>query len=388
MPRIFPFEALVYDPAIVGPLDHVTAPPYDVISESGKLAHRGRPFNIVQLDLADPHTEGGYAGANALLRGWIAAGALRRTAPAYQAYEMRFERNGEPQRVRGIMCALELEDWGGAVLPHERTMPGPVEDRLRLLRATRTHLSPVYVTVAGPSPDLGDLLGHTSQLAPDAEAVDEEGVVHRRWLVDARTPVDEWLTRQDLLIADGHHRYTTALAYRDEMRRDHGPGAWDRLLVFVVDAGSERLSVLPFHRLQRSGPQPAGALPLNDLPALMKALDDESPVVGLVDRTPAGMRYRALPIAGDPPAVRALHASFLDANVRADELRFTHSVAEATTAVEEGKAAIAYLLPSTTPDRIRTIVERGERLPQKSTFFWPKPRTGMVLMPLDDPAAG
>ncbi len=387
MPRIFPFEALVYDPAVVGRLDDVTAPPYDVIGEAAEVEHRARPFSIVQLDLVDPGSDRSYARRGEMLREWIAAGALRRTPPGYQAYEMSFERAGRREHVRGVMCAIELEDWGGSVLPHERTMPGPIEDRLHLLRATHTHLSPVYATVAGPCPDLDDLLELTSRSFPAAEATDEEGVLHRRWHVDQHTPIPTWLSSQDLLIADGHHRYTTALAYRDEMRAAHGEGSWDRLLVFVVDAGAQQLEVLPFHRMQRSGPRPIGAVPVEHLDALLAALNDEDPVVGLVDRTAGSMRFRTLPLVGDPPAVRALHDSFLDANVPADALRFTPDAREAVAAVQNGTAEIAYLLPPTTPDRIRKVVERGERLPQKSTFFWPKPRTGMALMPLDDPTS-
>jgi len=112
-------------------------------------------------------------------------------------------------------------------------------------------------------------------------------------------------------------------------------------------------------------------------------LSDDQPVVGLVTSTPGGLAYAMLPLHGEPPAVRALHADILDGNIAHDQLRFTPDANEAVEAVRAGSAVGAYLLPPTTPDRIRHVVEKGERLPQKSTYFWPKPRTGMTLMPLD-----
>jgi hypothetical protein len=150
----------------------------------------------------------------------------------------------------------------------------------------------------------------------------------------------------------------------------------------VVDAGSEELDVLPFHRLQSEGAVPDGGRTVDDVDALLSALNDRDPVVGLVDRSATGLRCRTWSIAGDPPAVRALHQGYLDARVPADAIRFTPRIAEALAAVEDATARVAYLLPATTPELIRTVVEHGERLPQKSTFFWPKPRTGMAMMPL------
>ena len=296
---------------------------------------------------------------------------------------MRF---GSTDRVRGILCAMELEDWGGGVLPHERTMEGPVEDRLRLLRATNMQLSAVYGTVAGPCPSLADLLDEVITAPPDAEMADAEGVVHRRWTIAIDAPIGSWLAEEPVLIADGHHRYTTALAFRDEMRATAGSGPWDRLLTFVVDASSERLSVRPFHRIQLSGTAPEAGVPVESMQALLAELSDDELRIGIVRPTEHGVQFRVATLTGEPPAVRELHHGLLDAISAADALRFTPDASEAVEAVRNGNAVAAYLLPPTTPDRIRKVVERGERLPQKSTYFWPKPRTGIVLMPLDHDA--
>ena len=161
MPRVSPFTGLVFDPDVTGPLEVVTAPPYDVIGEAERRAFlSSSPYSVVHLDLSE--ADGGrdrYERAAELLATWRREGALVQSAePGYVAYEMRFRLEARERTIRGLLCALQLEDWGGAILPHERTMPGPVEDRLRLLRATRANLSAVYGTVTGPVPALASLL--------------------------------------------------------------------------------------------------------------------------------------------------------------------------------------------------------------------------------------
>jgi uncharacterized protein (DUF1015 family) len=163
MPRVAPFVGLRYDPAVAGPITQLTAPPYDVISEPRRDGfHAASPYNVAHLDLAtgslDPdHEENRYARAAELLTDWERSGVLKADRqPGYDVYEMAWTDGaaGFSGSIRGILVALELEPWGGKIVPHEETMPGPIEDRLALLRATQTHLSPIYGTVAGPSAPL------------------------------------------------------------------------------------------------------------------------------------------------------------------------------------------------------------------------------------------
>jgi uncharacterized protein (DUF1015 family) len=395
MPRVAPFIALRYDPAVVGPLDRVTAPPYDVISASRRRSLlEGNPFSIVHLDLAEGSEDPGdpesrYARAAELLETWEAQGALVRTPePVYYAYEMAFDHVGVQRAIRGVLVGLELEPWGAGVIPHERTMPGPLQDRLRLLRATQTHLSPVYGTIAGPCSPLAEILHAASQTPPAEQTSDDQGVRHRLWPLPAELDVTGWLSDEPLLIADGHHRYTTALRYRVERGAAQGSGPWDRVLALVVDAAAEHLPVLPFHRLQLAGPiRPAGDQ-VPDLESLLAAISDDQPSVGLTTLGDSGPEFRVVRLRGAAPAVRALHEEILDVRAPEGALRFVHDASSACTSVEEGEALAAWLLPPTTTERIREVIDRGERLPQKSTYFWPKPRTGMVMMPVDDPAAG
>jgi uncharacterized protein (DUF1015 family) len=256
-----------------------------------------------------------------------------------------------------------------------------------LLRATRANLSAVYGTVSGPVQELTSLLAEVTAGEPSGAMVDEEGVSHRIWPVAADPAIAGWLEDEPLLIADGHHRYTTALRYRDERRAEDGAGAWDALLALVVDAGTEEPPVLPFHRVVGAGGAArAGEINgqrVRDLQEVLAELDDETGTIGVVRREAGGLVHLVTTLEGGPPAVSALHERVLGTGEGEDGLRFTPDPVDAESAVRSGDAGAAYLLPPTTTGRIHAVVERGDRLPQKSTFFWPKPRTGMVLRPLE-----
>ena len=388
MPRVFAFQGLIFNDRLAGPLNRVTAPPYDVISDARrKELLAASPFSVVHLDLAegsqdpaDPRSR--YARAAELLAEWEERQIVVPTPErSFYAYEMAFGTGEEARTVRGLLAAMDLEPWGGSVLPHEDVMPGPVEDRLQLLRSTRTHLSPIYGTIAGPCAPLAELLAEHGSGPPMLAVTDERNVTHRVWSVDGREEVARLLSAEALLIADGHHRYTTALRYREERRAAEGTGPWDRLPVLVVDADAQRLPVLPFHRLQTTGPPPDSGDAVADLDSALSALSDDELRVATVTLEAGTPRYRVVELAGRPPAVRALHEGPLHGLPGAG-FRFVSDAALADSAVASGEAVAAWLLPATTPARIRALAERGERLPQKSTFFWPKPRTGMVMMPV------
>jgi uncharacterized protein (DUF1015 family) len=386
MPRVSPFQGLVFDAAATGPLDRVTAPPYDVISEDRRrelLA--SSPFSVVHLDLGDgpddpAHPQSRYTQAGRYLSDWESSGVLLRTPPSYFGYEMAYEADGSAHQIRGLLAAMDLEPWGGSVVPHEEVMPGPVRDRLYLLRATHTHVSPVYGTIAGPCASLAGAMGEPGDDAARWEVTDEQGVRHRMWALEPGEDVAAALRDEPLLIADGHHRYTTALAYRDERRAEDGAGPWDRILTLIVDATTERLPVLPFHRVQIGGDAPPQGEPVADLDAALGALSDDGMRVAAVSREDDVMHYRVITLAGGPPVVRALHEGPLS---DARPLRYVSDAGLADEAVRNGDARAAWFLPPTTPDRIRALADRGERFPEKSTYFWPKPRTGMVMMPLE-----
>jgi uncharacterized protein (DUF1015 family) len=390
VPRISPFVGLLYDGSRVGSLDRVTTPPYDTIGPADQRRYLAAdPHNVIRIDSpeAAPNDEpdAKYRRAASALETWRAERVLVPTpGPRVYPYEMRFSYRGAERTIRGLVCAVELEAWGGSILPHERTMPGPVEDRLGLLRATRANLSPIQSIFAEPSQRLADVLEAASTSRPAAELTDEQGVEHRLWTVPGEPggDVEASLADVSLMIADGHHRYQTALRYRDEMREREGSGPWDRVMMLVVDAATQELPVLPFHRILRSGPVPIRGVRVRDLEEVLDELDDAKLRYGVAARAAVGsIEHRVAELAGDGPTVCALHEQLLAG--RDGDLTFTPDPVEAELAVRSGDAAAAFLLPATTALRVRDVVRRGDRLPQKSTFFYPKPRTGLVIRPLD-----
>ncbi len=397
MPRVSPFTGLLYDESVVGPLDRVTAPPYDAISsESERRLHAASPHNVVRLILGrdepgDDDRENKYTRASRLLREWRATGALRATErPSWFLYEMRFTFQGRPGRVRGVIAAVDIEALGGGVMPHERTMPGPIEDRMRVLRTVRANLSPVYALWRGPTPELAAVLDEAETgRTPDVTVADEEGVEHRLWVLPAgggdgnaapwdRIALD--LDDERLLIADGHHRYSVALAFREQMRAEVGPGPWDRMPMLLVDAAVEDPPVLPIHRVVLDGAAVrTEGRRVRDLSEVLAALDDDTLVYGSAAREGPSLVHRVDTLKGAPPTVCALHERVLgDAG-----LRFVTDAAAAEEAVRLGDSSAAFFLPPTRVRRIRDVIERGGTLPEKSTYFWPKPRTGMVIRALD-----
>lgn len=385
MPRVLPFAGLRFDLERVGSLERVTAPPYDVISpeEHDRFLAAG-PHNVIRLDLGrEPGVSEGrgrYARAAAELRAWRSDGILVGTGgEAYYPYEMAFTLGGRRRRIRGAICAVELEDWGGSIVPHERTMPGPVEDRLRLMRALESNLSCVYSLFQGPSEPFATWLEEATAGEPIGSLTDEDGVEHRLWTAPGEVEVDRWLGAESFMIADGHHRYATALRYRDEMRAERGAGPWDATMMFVVDSAVESPPVLPYHRIQRSGDVPTDGVRVRDLQEVLGSVDDGVPSYGIATHEDGALTHRVASLLGDAPAVCRLHEQPLDG---IDEsLRFTPDAVAAEEAVRRGEAVAAYFLPATDAATIRSVLDRGERLPQKSTFFWPKPRTGMVIRP-------
>ena len=393
MSLVSPFVGLLFDGSIVGSHDLVTTPPYDVISDDERRHYLdASPYNVIRLVLGPDDTGDGGAGdkyrqAASELETWRSNGVLVPTDRAsFYPYEMRFSLHGRPRAIRGLVCAAELEDWGGSIVPHERTMPGPIEDRLRLMRAVRTNLSSIHSVFRGPSEPFAAFLDDAMTRGPAATASDEAGVEHTLWVTEPNPQVATWLAPESLMIADGHHRYSMALRYRDEMRAEHGPGPWDRVMMFIADAAVQEPPVLPFHRIQTRGPHEPSGTRVRDLAEVLETVSDDKLLYGSAALEDGLLVHRIAEVPGTPPTVCALHERVLgDVD---EELRFTPDAVEAEDAVRNREAVAAYFLPPTDAARIRDVIDRGERLPRKSTFFWPKPRTGLVIRPLDLDAPG
>ena len=392
MPEVRPFTGLLYDPSVVGPVAAVTAPPYDTITPiDQERYHRAHPHNVVRLILGkdepgDDEANNRYARAASHLRRWRQEGALAPTdGPALFPYEFRFHLGGVQRRVRGVIVEVSLEPWGGSILRHERTLPGPIEDRLRLLRAVRANLSPVYAVLEGPNQRLISFLEQEMSEPPLLEVHDEAGTRHRMWVaIREAEEMTKGLRPETLLIADGHHRYAVALAYREEMRAIHGPGPWDSMMMLIVDGAAEDPPVLPIHRLVTGGTptEPHQGERVRDMAEILASVLDNELTYGSVRLEEGEAVHRVSRLQGPPPTVCALHQQVLDPAGGVD-LRFVPDAVAVERAVLTGDGSAAFILPPTHVDQVRRVIQEGGMLPQKSTYFWPKPRTGMVLRPID-----
>jgi uncharacterized protein (DUF1015 family) len=378
---------------MAGPPASLTAPPYDVITPSAQdRLYEASPFNVVRLILGrdepgDDDRENKYTRGASLLRAWLEDGVLVPTrGPCVYPYEMSFRLDGRRRTLRGLIVEMDLEPFGPRVIPHERILPGPLDDRLRLLRAVPANLSPVYAVAAGPCSALGDLLARSRSAPPTVEVVDEEGTGHRLWAVDRG--FDDALGAlepEPVMIADGHHRYTVALRHREQMRRERGPGPWDAMMVFLVDAATEDPPVRPIHRVvhERIAAR-SGERPVRDLPEILASLLDEDLSYGVAEGHHGTVVHRVGTLPGTPPTVCALHAEVLDA-IDPSRIDYVPDAVAAAGAAASGRDRTAFLLPPTRVDRVWAVAAGGGVLPQKSTYFWPKPRTGLVIRPLASP---
>jgi uncharacterized protein (DUF1015 family) len=342
VPTVWPFRALRYDPAVAGPLDTLVAPPYDVISEVERRAYLARsPHNVVHLTLPDSPAQ-----AAADLAAWRSEGALVRDAEAFWWIAQDYTGPDGVGRTReGFAASLEVTPYeAGRVLPHERTHAGPKEERLRLLRATRTQLEPIFLLYDADAP----FSRPAGQAAMD---VTESGVRTRAWPLAAQA----FTIDTPLLIADGHHRYETAVAFRDE-----SPEATNTFAI-LVSSRAAGLEIFPTHRIvQRLGEVPG------------------EEVEGPGDGVTLYRDGRYLRVAtGDDFGPRVVE-SFAPEGVS-----YTAFADEAIAAVDRGDAAAAFLLQPVTVEQVAAFAHAGETMPQKSTFFFPKLTSGLLLYPVD-----
>ena len=414
MADVQPLRALHYDLDKVGSLADVAAPPYDVIDpeQRGRLADRS-PYNVVRVDLPEGEPDP-YAEAAKIFAGWQDDGAVVRDAePALWTLTQDYKGpDGRELTRHGVFARVRVEDYGsGRIRPHERTHPGPKEDRLRLTRATKANLSPIFSLYDDPTDATATVLGAAE---PFGEQTDDDGTVNRLGRVTDPVAIEAFqsaLEPVELLIADGHHRYETARVYADEVG---GEGEHRYVLMCLVALQDEGLTVFPTHRLIRdTTPQTQEALgsTLRELftveeidQADLRPPDGEGPLtMGYIDSFfKRGFRLtlkdqatadRAL--AGMPEAYRHLDTAVLEALVlegplglseddiaHLNGLGYSRTDDEALALVLSGAYDAAFLLRSTPVAQVRAIAAAGVNMPPKSTYFYPKVPTGLLFNPL------
>jgi uncharacterized protein (DUF1015 family) len=399
VPMLRPFRGLRYAAPAVTDYSAVICPPYDVItpSERERLAARS-PRNAVHLELPTTYDEAGR-----LFATWQRDGTLRRDdREQVYVYEQRYRLgDGQELTARGFMCRLQLEptEPGSSVRAHEHTMSAPKEDRFQLMSAVRANLSPVILLYESAA-DLpaANLLAQLTAPPPAEVAVDDAGVEHRLWAVDAATTPAATLLAEvsamPLTIADGHHRYATALRYCAEVG---GPGA-DQVLALLFEAHTGGLSVLATHRLIQAPDidvlgNAANLFEVTPVVEATDALPGAPGEIGVSTRAGAG-RLRSTASPDDLSPVRGLDVSVLaealpalvgagiDQLTASNRIAYTQDPAAAIAGVQNGRADVAFLLAPTPVKAVIEVAAAGEVMPPKSTFFYPKAATGLVFNPL------
>jgi uncharacterized protein (DUF1015 family) len=445
MAEIIPFRALRYNPQFVPDLKLVVAPPYDVISPQAQERYHARhPHNLVRLTLPK---EGGdaatgrdrYDRAAQAFAAWQAEGILRRDPEdGIYLYEQEFS-VGEEHRIarRGVMAPMRLANYEEKVVfPHERTFAKYREDRLRLMRACPANLEPIFAFYPRGDLRIRALLDQGMESDPQVQVVDEDGIRHRLWIL--RKPTDiaaliQALQDRPVIIADGHHRYETALNFRRERRgQDAAPPGVQRrrlddyVLTYLVSAEDPGLVILPTHRLIRQRPVLGGEALRRALTRHFRvetaALDPANPVTSLRivladltrrrrDAVVFGLYAGAqemltleltdlavidnLVAAGRSPEYARLDVAILHRVVieqilgiqptgeADDSISYTRDEAQALAAVASGEAHLAMFQNPPRVEQVQAVAMAGERMPQKSTFFYPKLLSGLVINPLD-----
>ena len=416
MADIQPLRTLRYDTSVAGALGDLIAPPYDVIDDAMRAELAGRSErNVVELDLPES-----YEGAAEALADWREAGVLvQEDEPAMWALRQDYSAPDGGERTRtGFFARVRVEDYGaGRIRPHERTHPGPKEDRLRLTRATRANLSPIFSLFPDPSGGARETLGQVTTEEPFAEVTDDEGTRNTLWRVadpDRIAALQGALADAELLIADGHHRYETARVYADEVG---GEGDHRYVLMLLVALEDPGLLIFPTHRLltglkEDSDKQEAIADTARrafDLEELSDPRELEPPpgndrvTFGYMDshfKRPFRLTLKDQSIAdealpGMPEPYRKLDTAVLEAvflrgalHMSEDDISHLHgldyskNLDDAIERVESGEADAGFFMRPTPVEQVREVAETGESMPPKSTYFYPKVPTGLVFNPL------
>lgn len=435
MEKVVPFRGVRYNQNVIPRIGEVLAPPYDVISPAGQKALYGRDeHNVVRLILGyeyetDTEADNRYTRSARTLGEWLEGNILsREPLPAIYLYAQDYQMEGRQFRRVGFICRRLVEPFGQSVHRHERTLSGPKLDRLRLTRACRMNFSPVFGLYADPEKKLDAAWAKImSAEKPDVYAKDDEGVIHQMWVVTDQAviaQVQQRLQNRDVVIADGHHRYETALNYRNERReaeKPEGAAECDYVLMFLSNSFGDGFTVLATHRLVKGvDEKTARALPqrlaesfdvraerfdpANPAPfmAALKAAGATAPSFGVI--APGGVssvitlkkeKYLAEGTGGLSDVLRLLDVSVLQELVFermleitkeavADKtvIDYTISPKDAAESVAKGRAMLAFLMNPADVNVVMDVAVKGGVMPQKSTYFYPKLISGLVFNPL------
>lgn len=430
MADVRPFQSVRYDLAKVGDLASVLCPPYDIISpEQQRELHARSEYNFVHVEQAyslpaDTPQDNKYTRSASTLRMWLERGVLKRdSAPALYLHDHLFGYQGKPYWRRGLIACVALEEWGGSIRPHETTLSAPRQDRIELLRACRANTSPIWGLYEDRKEEVASLLAVQAERQPLVDLSLTGGERHVLWSIDDPSTIGRIQRQLDgrVYIADGHHRYEMALAYKTErlaaQGESSGKAAWNYVMMTLVDFADLGLLILPVHRLVRglrvsvletlkmnlervfrveTVDQSGSAGRPDSLLARMQGKETHGRTMGLVglesglfllawneniEREVASRHSPALGRLGAGIFEHIVKEYFLgNGEVTVD---YTSDASEAAKKVQSGEYQLAFLLNPVPAAMIKEVGDSGERMPGKTTYFHPKLPAGLVLNLLD-----
>lgn len=409
MAEIVPFRGILYNASKIS-VEDVLAPPYDIITpEYQEELYRKTPYNIVRVDLGkeqtgDTETDNRYTRARSYLETWINEGVLVQSRrPSFYAYEMSYRIYGEEKRLLGFLGLAKLEELGkGSIHPHECTYSKPKQDRLNLLRSCEANISPIFSLYKSAEKQISTFLSRITTTLPYIEAREASGAVHRLWQIDEKEDIEiikKELEGKAIFIADGHHRYETALEFQREMREkrtsptDTEP--YDYVLMFLANMLDEGLTILPAHRLLKEIPDDPSVMlteyfEIEPVEAYFDIANRISGKIGVFGFFQNGskvwytLKYKKGDLSEVDPDLRdvdviILHELILKKIFKVNNIGYEMDVNKALDKVRSGQFSAAFFLNPTKVEDVEKAALSSVRMPPKSTYFYPKLLTGIVI---------
>jgi uncharacterized protein (DUF1015 family) len=437
MATIAPFRGILYNQAKTGDIADLICPPYDIISPAQQQEfYRKNHYNVIRLEFGlespgDTTEDNRYTRSASALNDWISNQILvKQDSPAIYVYEMEYKAGGVTKKLRGMICLVKIEDYdSGIIKPHETTLSGPKTDRLNLLRACKASFSQIFSLFSDPDAKIAAILGKNLG-RPALEVANTDGIKHRIWMLSDRQDIDiivRELADRHVFIADGHHRYDTALNYRNERRKaaglTTGDQPYDYVAMYLARLEDPGLTVLPAHRTLFNLPdfdhgrfeedlnryfnieridfdQNSEAADRQTVLETMAHRSEQSHVFGM--RVKGEKSYYILTLRNDADMdalipnksaayrrldVSILHHLIIDKllGIRMEthklglNIEYVKDAAEADKRVHDGAADIVFFMNPTKVREVKDVASAGERMPQKATYFYPKLLTGLVI---------
>lgn len=409
MAKIIPFRGILYNVSSVS-MEDVLAPPYDIITpEYREALYMQSPYNIVRIDFGkekagDNETENKYTRARVYLDAWIKEGVFIRSGkPSFYAYEMSYTIYGVKKRLLGFLSLVKLEELGkGSIYPHECTHSKPKQDRLNLMRSCNANISPIFSLYKSSEEQISNVLSKVSMTTkPYIESSDIDGDVHRLWQIDDTKEIEiikQELEDKAIFIADGHHRYETAFEFYKEMSAKGTPAStmpFDYVLMFLANMLDEGITILPTHRLLKEIPKDMNRVlseyfeiePVNNDFDIRKGLSGKRRVFGFFQKGSDVwhiLKYKGGNLSEIHPDLREidviiLHELVLKKILKTTDIGYEMNVSRAIDKVKSGEFSAAFFLNPTRVEDVEKSALSSERMPPKSTYFYPKLLTGLVI---------